>query len=158
MRKSTFIAALIAGLIAGTIDILSAFIFAYLRSGVNPERVLRYIASGAFGRSAWESGKSMMLAGLLFHYLVAISFSMFFFLIYPFMKWMHRHRWLTAIIYGLFAWSVMNLVVVPLSQAPAARFKWFNAGINMLILIYAIGIPLSFLASRHFLRRTIIKK
>ena len=40
---------LITTLIAGTLDILAAFIRSYVTDGVPPSTVLKYIASGAFG-------------------------------------------------------------------------------------------------------------
>src|ERR1700741_772263 len=43
---------LFAGLTAGVLDILAAFISAYIVNGVTPDRVLRFVASGVFGREA----------------------------------------------------------------------------------------------------------
>ena len=77
MRKSFFASALIAGVIAGALDIAAAFIHAYLARGTQPEQVLRYIASGVFGKEA-ANGNMMIVWGLLFHFLIAISFTFSF--------------------------------------------------------------------------------
>ena len=47
---------LTTGLLAGTLDILAAFIQSYLMANVVPSTVLKYIASGVFGKSAYSGG------------------------------------------------------------------------------------------------------
>lgn len=147
---------LLSWLIAGTMDICAAFLSAYIRSGVNPGQVLRYVASGIFGREAFEpETKTMMAAmGLLFHYLIALLFTLFFFWIYPKLKLQRLNQFLLAFVYGLFVWTVMNRVVVPFTNVPGARsgnFDWNNALLNMLILVICIGLPLSLIARKYYL-------
>ena len=138
-----------AGLLVGTLDILSAFIFYYSKTGKNPLAVLNYIASGIFGKEAFAGGGMMYVAGLLLHYLVAFLVTLFFFWLYPKIKPASKNKLLTGIFYGLFTWLVMNLLVVPMSKVAARPFNWQNAWINMVILIVCIGIPLSYLASLY---------
>jgi hypothetical protein len=57
------------------------------------------------------------------------------------------NRVLTGIVYGLFIWVIMNRVVVPLSNASTGAFNLKQAFIAALILIGAIGLPLSFIAN-----------
>ena len=61
---------LITGLIAGTLDILAAI---FLLAGGEATRVFRFIASGAFGKAAFEGGGEMVAWGSFFHYLIAFS-------------------------------------------------------------------------------------
>lgn len=68
-----------AGLLAGTLDISAACVQYYMKTGKNPDYVLKYVASGAFGKDAFTGGIVMSMAGLLFHYLIAFSFTLFFF-------------------------------------------------------------------------------
>jgi hypothetical protein len=110
------------GLLAGTLDILSACLQAYIVRGTSPETVLRYIASGAFGKAAFTGGWGMALTGLLF----------------------------TAIVYGIFIFVVMNMVVLPLTKIQRASFQIDKAAIAAGILIVAIGLPLSFFARRFY--------
>ena len=71
---------LIAGFIAGTLDIIAAII----SSGADPIRVLQFIASGAVGRdAAFAGGLPMAFLGLALHYLIAYSWTTLFFLLYP---------------------------------------------------------------------------
>ena len=140
-----------AGLIAGTLDILSAFIYYYIKSGkTNFLVIFKFIASGIFGKDAGDGGTAMILAGLILHYAIAFSFTIFFFWLYPKVNVMSKNRIVTAIVYGLFVWAMMNLIVVPLSDTVHRPFKIEGAIINMGILIVCIGIPLSFMANAFF--------
>src|SRR3954447_24185482 len=99
-----------AGLIAGTLDILSAFIYYYIRTGkTNFLVIFKFIASGIFGKEAGEGGTGMILTGFILHYAIAFAFTFFFFWLYPKVNIMSKNRIVTAIVYGLFVWCVMNL-------------------------------------------------
>lgn len=140
-----------AGLIAGTLDILSAFIYYYIKSGkTNFLVIFKFIASGIFGKEAGEGGTGMILAGFILHYAIAFSFTVFFFWLYPKVKVMSKNRIVTAVIYGLFVWTMMNLIVVPLSNTVHRPFKIEGVLINMGILIVCIGLPLSFIANAFY--------
>lgn len=154
--KTTVI--LYSGLLVGTFDILSAVVYYYIITGNNPIRIFPYIASGVFGKDAFSGSNSMIIAGLLFHYLIAFTFTILFFLLYPYIKNIFRNRIITGIVYGIFIWCVMNLIVVPLSNTPPPTWKPERMFINMVILILAIGLPLSFIASRFYRRVTEEKK
>ena len=145
-----------AGLITGTLDILSAFIYYYIKTGkTNFLVIFQFIASGIFGKDAGTGGTAMILAGLILHYAIAFSFTIFFFWLYPKIKVMSKDRILTAVVYGLFVWTVMNLIVVPLSNTVHRPFKIDGALINMGILIVCIGLPLSFIANAFFRKRSL---
>jgi len=157
LKKATFGIILSAGLLVGTLDILSAFVDYYIGTGKNPFGVLKYIASGAFGDSALSGGACMMITGLFFHYIIAFSFTVFFFWLYPRVPFLAVNRILTGIGYGIFIWMLMNLVVVQLSAAPHSpipAMKPFKVLKSMLILIFMIGLPLSFIAYNYFFRES----
>ncbi len=140
-----------AGLIAGTLDILSAFLYYYIKSGkTNFLIIFKFIASAIFGKEAMAGGRRMILTGFVMHYAIAFAFTVFFFWLYPKVNVMSKNRLVTAIVYGLFVWTLMNLVVVPLSRIPHRPFDYVNAMINMGILIICIGLPLSFMANAFF--------
>lgn len=148
--RSRFKAILLAGLIVGSADILLAFLSAYLRAGVTPDRVLRFIASGVFGGDAFSGGAGMAAWGLLFHFFIAFSWTALFFYLYPRLKLSSINPWLTGALYGLFIWLVMNLLVVPLSRTPSQPITLTGALIGAVILIVAIGWPLTGLAGRYY--------
>ncbi len=141
---------LFAGLTAGTLDILSACIYYYLKTGKNPVGVLKYVASGAFGTEALSGGTAVAVWGLVFHYMIAFSFTCFFFFMYPHLKFLSANKWLTAVGYGCFVWCVMNLLVVPISQVPKSIFHLSNALINAGILISMIGLPITLIVSNYY--------
>jgi hypothetical protein len=138
------------GLLAGTLDISFACTQAYIAKGISPVIVLQYVASGWFGKAAFSGGAAMALCGLLFHYLIACSFTAFFFWIYPYQKWLSKNVVATAIVYGLFVYAVTTFIVVPLSRIGALPFRIDKAVIAAAILIVAIGLPLSFFARRFY--------
>ena len=141
------------GLLVGSLDILAACLNAYLARGTSPVVVLQFIASGAFGKAAFAGGWQMPLLGLLFHFIIAYSFTTLFFLLYPSIKVMSKSIVITAIVYGIFIFVVMNFVVLPLTKIPKLTIQPGKAVIATLILIVAIGLPLSIFARRFFLNR-----
>jgi hypothetical protein len=152
--NSLFIEIVKAGLIVGTLDISAAFIYFYIATGNKDVfTILRYIASAVFGKEALTGGAGMSIAGLIFHYLIAVSFTIFFFWLYRRVTFLSKNIVLTGIVYGLFIWAVMNLLVVPFSKIGSRPFNLRNASINALILIICIGIPLAFMADRFYKKR-----
>jgi len=145
-------AILFAWLTAGSLDILAACVQYYLKTGMNPEGVLKYVASGFFGSAAFSGDATMVVWGLVFHYINAFCFTLFFFMIYPRLKFLSYNKGITAIIYGLFAWCVMNLIVVPLSNTPKSAFHLSNALIAATILIFMIGLPITWIIGNYYSR------
>lgn len=138
-----------AWLLAGTLDITAAIIQTLLAGG-SITRLMQYIASGVFGTAAFDGGMPYAVMGLGFHYLIAFGWSFLFLLIYPKLTFAPRHRLLTGIAYGVVVWFMMNRVVLPLSNVPQRPFDPVRSLIAAAVLMVAIGIPLSFLASRHY--------
>lgn len=144
---------LLAGLITGTLDILSAFVhFSVVTHGQPVSKILVYISSGVFGKAAFSGEPAMAWWGLLFHYLIALTWSFVFFVIYPKIPGLSKHPVATGLVYGLLVWCVMNLVVLPLSQVPHGPLRLVNSVINILILMAMIGLPLSFIARKYYTR------
>ncbi len=143
-----------AGLIVGTLDILSAFIYYFIKTGdKNVFTVLNYVASGIFGKEAFSGSNMMIIAGLVLHYSIAFAFTIFFFLLFPKIKAFSKDWILTGILYGIFIWIVMNLIVVPLSNIGSRPFTLVNALINVIILIVCISLPLSFMTNTFYTRK-----
>jgi hypothetical protein len=140
-----------AGLIAGTLDISAAIITHYIRFGKGPEGIFRYIARGAFGEAAKTGGAEYIIAGILFHYLIAFGFTILFFLAYPKIKRsISSSIVITGLIYGIVVWCIMNLVVVPSSNIVPATLTAASVTREMLILMCCIGLPIAIFAKRHY--------
>jgi len=137
-----------AGLLVGTLDISAAFVHYFLRTGNNPIAVLYFIASGVFGQDAFSDNKMMAVAGLIFHYCIAMTFTILFFALVRKFPLLTQHRMLTGTAYGIFIWIIMALIVLPLSGIPKHPLTLSNSLIAISILIVCIGLPLSFMARR----------
>jgi hypothetical protein len=128
----------ITGFIAGTLDILAAII---ILAGGNAIGTLKYIAGGVFGKAASEGGYEMAALGLLFHYIIAMSWTAGYFLVYPkfpFLKW---SKWFNAIAYGLFVQTIMSFIVLPWTNIAPRTFTVSGFLKNAVILMFAIGLP-----------------
>lgn len=148
-RRNATRTILLAGFVAGTLDILAAFTQYYINTGKNPLVILKYIASAAIGKKAYAGGTEILLLGLLFHYIIAYGLTIFFFWIYPYWNRLSKHKFLTAVVYGIFAWMVTTLVIVPLSYIGTFPSDPKQATIAILILIFMIGLPLSLIVGRY---------
>lgn len=149
--RNLITAIFITWLVAGTMDGLAAIIQSLLKGSKHPENIFKYIASAVFGKEAMTGGTGMILLGILFHYLVALSFTLFFFWLYPQIPWIGNHPAISGILYGLFVWTVMNLVVVPMTKIGHHPIVLSKAVTAALILIFCIGLPISLLANKHYL-------
>lgn len=152
----TFQSRLKAGLIVGTLDISAAFLYYFIRTGKNPLRVLTFVASGLFGKAAFDGGSEMLLAGLVLHYIIATTFAFIFFWLFSRLEVLRKISLLTGVAYGVMVWMVMNLLVVPLSNVSRQPFRWDGALINMLILVICIGIPLSLMAKSYYKKTVVV--
>jgi hypothetical protein len=153
LKKNFWKTVTLSGLLVGSLDIIAALVHFYSRTGKDPLVVLKYISSAVFGKAAFSGGTRMVMLGFLFHYLIAFTWTLFFFLIYPQLKFLSWNRVLTGFLYGLFIWLIMTRLVVPASNASTGAFDLKQAIIAALILIGAIGLPLSFIAHRFYTRR-----
>lgn len=133
-------------LLVGTLDLLAACAQFYLKTNKGPVPVLKFIASGIFGKKAFTEGNIMIFYGLLFHFFIAFAFTFFFFWVCNKFPGILKMKLLAGILFGGFIWTIMNFVVLPISNVNRPSFDVTNAIIQMVILIACIGIPLSLLA------------
>lgn len=147
MTRPNFNIILRAGLLAGTLDVLAAI---FLLAKGNAVGTLKFIASGVFGKAAFSGGYGMVALGAVFHYFIATSFAAGYFWAYPHLPFLQKNRWLSGVLYGVFVWTVMNLVVVPMSKAPQSSLAWDSALKNMAILVVCIGLPIAWLADQFY--------
>ena len=154
MKRSFFTSALTTGLIAGALDITAACIHGYIRNGTTPEQILRGIAGGAFGREAAANGTMMIVWGLLFHFLIAISFTFFFFFLAKQIPLLVKYPIPVAILYGAFVWIFMRYVVLnyisTINIKPiVGKEVIINQIIGAVILMICIGLPNTLLAKKY---------
>ena len=135
-----------SSLIVAILDGLAAVISAQLQFGIGPQRVFQYIASGLMGQDAYSAGLAAASFGLLLHWLIALTWSGFFFLLFPKQRISVAAKVLAGILVGLVIYITMQYVVVPLSLV-AARPPMLRIE-QALIHIFFVGIPISFSAAR----------
>ena len=140
---------LIATLIAGTLDILSAFVFAGL-AGVSPVGVLRYVASGPFGETVTPTA-GWAAAGLAVHFAIMACMSAAYMLVAPRVPALLRHPIVGGLLYGLLLWGIMYWVVKPLrwpdAPLPHTLYSIANQLFSHCLLV---GIPIALVATRFF--------
>lgn len=140
-----------AGLLAGTLDLTAAFIlYHFILAKVSFIRIGQSIASGVYGPAAFNGGTSTGLLGWLFHYCIALIWAAIYFLLYPHLPLLRRSAAVSGIIYGTIVWSLMNLVVVPLSNVNHRPLVLQSALINLLVIIVCVGLPIAFSARKYY--------
>lgn len=147
-RPRPLLAILVGGLGSGVLDILYAFVLGTVRDA-SPLRVLQSVASGVYGRMAFEGGYGTALLGLQFHVCITIVAAALYVFAAKRMPWLVRHFVLAGSFYGIVVYLVMNLIVVPMSaapftlaQTPAALAQGF---VSHAVLV---GIPIAWAARR----------
>jgi hypothetical protein len=112
--RSAVQGAVAAGLVAGTIDVFAAALINRAR----PDRILRVIASGIYGRPAFTAPSWMVAMGIGLQWAMSVVIALVFAL--AAWRWGALRRRPTAwgLAYGVGVYLVMTYVVVPLSNAP----------------------------------------
>jgi len=145
---------LLAGLIAGTLDITYACIFNYYRSGATPMAVLQSVASGAIGRPAAIAGGVKTAAlGLFFHFFIATTAAAVYYFASRVIRFMITQPVISGILYGLCIYLVMYGIVFRVSAIHSNRLPWSYPWIvllcNLGIHMFGIGLPIA-LVTRKF--------
>ena len=103
-----------AGLVAGTTNLIAAgAIF-----GGTLTHGLQQIASGLFGDVAYKGGAGAAALGAGLHYFISIVAAGLYCALALRWRWWRDHWLAGGTLFGIAAYLVMNLVVVPLSSAP----------------------------------------
>lgn len=147
-----------AGLLAGTLDGLAAALSYYLQTGKNPVNVFKFVASGVFGPSALTGSDNVALWGGLFHFLIATGFAALFVLAYPRVAVLRKNWVVVGLAYGVFAWLVMNLIVVPLSNTPPVPSRPIGVVRGMAIVMVFVGLPIAWVANRFYARAALRRR
>ena len=146
-RLNLFTWILITGTFTGTIDILFAFMMNY---HVPAATILKFIASGLFGITAFGPGTEMIYCGLFLHFFFAFFWTIVLFLFHTKLLNILKFKLVLMLITGLVIWAVMNLIVIPLSKIPAQQFHFINIIEDVAALILAYGLPITLIANKFY--------
>ena len=132
----------------GVLDIVDAFVFFGLRSGVPPVRILQSIAAGLLGRDAFRGGIPTALLGAVLHFFIAFCIVGTYLLASWQLPSLTRKPIVYGLLYGVAVYFVMNLVVVPLSAAGGGAIPpWPHVVNGLLIHALGVGLPSSLFAT-----------
>jgi hypothetical protein len=150
-QRSLVTAALLGGLVAGTIDLGAASLIYWL----SPLSILRGIASGLTGRAAFKGGIATELLGLLLQWVMSTLIAAIYLAVTAARASMRRRWRLMGTAAGVVIFLVMNYLVVPLSAAPfkphlsieglLSAFSPYKFVANLLAMI-VFGLIISFFA------------
>lgn len=137
--------------VAGTLDILSAFVFAGI-GGAPPSQVMEFVASGPFGDGTL-TGFPAILAGMFVHYGIMACMAAAYIVIAPRIPALLRHPIVAGIAYGVLLWIIMYWIVRPLRwpDSPLPHGLW-NIGNALFSHCILVGIPIAWIASRYYLK------
>jgi hypothetical protein len=141
---------LYGGLVAGTLDLLAAFINSWLRGGVGPVRVMQSIASGLLGAASFTGGAGSAALGVALHFLIATVAAAVFYLASRSLRFLVDQAITAGLLYGVIVYVFMNFVVIPLSAVPRRATPAPLSGriIGLLLIMFCVGLPIALLVRR----------
>jgi hypothetical protein len=142
LQSRLLLSILIGGAVAGTLDIAGAFIT--IGWGV-----CRNIAGGILGPSAKQGGIGTWFFGLFLHFLIAVTIAAIYCLSSKRLTFLREHFFVCGLFYGIAAWLVMNLVVLPLSAKHLhGPFQLHDMIQGILVHMFLIGLPIAFINAK----------
>ncbi len=140
---------LLAGLVAGILDIIAAAITTILR-GRPPTRMLQSIASGVLGLDSYNGGLKTAALGLVFHFIIATGWAAIFYAASRKLTFLVRQPIVSGLLYGIAVYCFMNLVVLPLSAFPhKMSFPLSSVLIGVSVIMFCVGLPIALIVRRY---------
>jgi hypothetical protein len=141
---SPLTAIILAGIVAGTIDIGAASLI----NGKDPIVISRFIAGGLLGKSALSGGLQTAALGVALQWAMSMIIAAIFIMASGWMSALRQHWLLAGIAYGVPVYFTMEYVVLPLSAwHTSPKFAAVPFAENMAAMM-AFGLIVAFFASR----------
>lgn len=142
-RRTLVKMVIIAGLLAGVLDIVAALSY-HGMSGISPQRVLQGIAGGLLGSDAYGGGWKTAILGLFLHFAIMLVIAAVYVIVAHRLVFLMRHPWVSGIAFGIIVYFVMNAIVLPLSAFPhGISFAPAQMIPALVIQILFVGIPIA---------------
>jgi len=151
--KSFFRTVILTGLFVGATDLIAAYVTQFIKTGKFDDKMLYYIAGGGLGLEiSMKGGFWIGLLGVFFHFFIAFAFTLFFFLIFPKLKFLWYNKYVVGLLYGLFVNKFMAWVVLPFTALPPnkAGFNFKEFLVGGLVLGIVLGIPIAWSAFKYY--------
>jgi len=146
-RSRAFPAIAWAGLIAGILDISSAFILSYPKD-VGPIRVLQGVAAGLVGReAAIKNGLATAGLGLAIHFFIAFVVATVFYLASRKLGFLTQHPVISGLLYGVIVYGFMYWIVMPLAY-PVVHPSLSRDVTAVCVHMFLIGLPIALIVRR----------
>jgi hypothetical protein len=146
-RSQGFSAIAWATLVAGALDISSAFALAYPK-GVGPVRVLQGVAAGLIGReSALKGGLVTAGLGWVIHFFIAFAVASVFYIASRKIVLLTRHAVVSGLLYGVMVYGVMYWIVMPLAY-PVVHSSLIRDLTAVSVHMILIGLPIALIVRR----------
>jgi hypothetical protein len=128
---------LVGGPVAGTFDLIAAFV----TYGPGSPRA---IAGGLLGRSAFQGGPGTYTLGIVLHYFIAFGAAAIYCLASRKLEFLYDHFFVSGLFYGIAIYLVMNLIVLPLCALHfMGPYQYRGLVQGILIHMFFIGLPIS---------------
>lgn len=146
-----------ATLVAGTLDILSAFVFGAI-GGAAPGRILRYVASGPFGDAMRDGGAGAAVLGLAVHFALMTIMVAVYAVAAPRLGWPLRHPVPAGLAYGALIYLVMYWLVLP-TRFPGATPKLdpWSLGNALFSHLICVGLPIALIVAWRMAREPALR-
>ena len=137
-KPNALLAILTGGLLAGSLDLGSAFI-------TYGAGVPRAIAGGLLGPAALRGGSGAYVLGVVLHFFIATSAAAVYYLASRKLPFLKDHPLVCGPFYGIAVFLAMNLIVLPLSTLHV-RGPFQLAGLiqGLVVHMILIGLPIAF--------------
>jgi hypothetical protein len=137
------------GLLCGAFDITQAFIVFGMASGVRPAMILRHVASGVLGPSAYQGGAATASLGLGLHFVIAFGAATVYYFASRWIPFMVTHVVISGLLYGEAVFLFMHFVVVPLSAAGRSPFTLATLITGPIGHMFLVGLPIALAVKRY---------
>ena len=149
-KHSALGAIVLGGTLCGVLDITAAFVVYGGLYGVNPLLILKGIASGLLGPSAFDGGYSVALLGLFLHFFIAFGATFVYVQLSRWVSQLVPNVHVSGALYGVTVYFFMAYVVVPLSAHSKGHFSFVSMLIGVVIHIFCVGLPIAVTTRKYY--------
>ena len=141
--KSFWKTVLLAGLLAGSIDLIFAILY-YGKSGANAQGVMQSVAGGLLGRdAARQGGVATATLGVVLHYFIACIWAGIYLIASRSLPFFVRYAIPCGLVFGALIYFFMNGVVLPLSALHAKAWPLQLAWWAIAVHVFGVGLSIA---------------